>query len=238
MFEDSLIESGRKLRTKRGVTTSISFLLELGLVALLVLLPLLFTKALPKAQMMTSVALPPPPPRAAAVPRAARQAETNFAHGQLRIPTRIPEHVVKVEDEVRVAPSIAVSNGLGDSQAGQMNGVLRSILNSSAAAIPKVATPKRAIVSSGVSEGMLIHKVQPPYPPLARQARIQGAVTLQAEIAKDGSIQNLRLLSGHPMLAPAALEAVKEWKYKPYILNGEPVEVETTITVKFSLAGG
>ena len=72
----------------------------------------------------------------------------------------------------------------------------------------------------------------------ARHARIQGSVLLQAEISKDGSIQNLRLISGHPMLAPAAIEAVKQWKYKPYILNGEPVEVETQITVNFTLAGG
>lgn len=85
---------------------------------------------------------------------------------------------------------------------------------------------------------MLQHRAQPMYPPLARQARIQGQVTLQAEISRDGSIQNLRLMSGHPMLAPSAIEAVKQWKYKPYILNGERVEVETTITVNFTLAGG
>jgi protein TonB len=89
-----------------------------------------------------------------------------------------------------------------------------------------------------VTQGLLIRKIQPAYPPLARQARIQGSVLLQAEISKDGSIQNLRLISGHPMLAPAAIEAVKQWKYKPYILNGEPVEVETQITVNFTLAGG
>jgi len=73
---------------------------------------------------------------------------------------------------------------------------------------------------------------------LARQARIQGTVVLQAVIGKDGSIQNLKVVSGHPMLAPAALEAVKQWRYKPYFLNGEPVEVDTTINVNFTLAGG
>jgi protein TonB len=93
-------------------------------------------------------------------------------------------------------------------------------------------------VSQGVTQGLVLHKVQPNYPPLARQARIQGSVVLQAEISKNGDIQNLRLISGHPMLGPAAIDAVKQWKYKPYILNGEPVEVETTITVNFTLAGG
>jgi protein TonB len=104
--------------------------------------------------------------------------------------------------------------------------------------VPKVATPQRVRVSQGVSQGLLIRKVQPAYPPLARQARIQGNVVLTAEISKDGSIENLRLVSGHPMLAPAAIEAVKQWKYKPYFLNGEPVEVETQVTVIFSLSGG
>ena len=85
---------------------------------------------------------------------------------------------------------------------------------------------------------MLVHQVKPTYPPLARQARIQGMVVLQAAIGKDGNIQNLKVVSGHPMLAPAALEAVKQWKYKPYFLNGEPVEVDTTINVNFTLAGG
>jgi len=88
-----------------------------------------------------------------------------------------------------------------------------------------------------MSEGDLIRKVQPSYPPLARNARIQGTVVLQAVISKQGTIENLRLLSGHPMLAPAAIDAVRQWRYRPYILNSEPVEVETQITVNFSLAG-
>jgi periplasmic protein TonB len=119
-----------------------------------------------------------------------------------------------------------------------MNGVIGGIVSSTPVAVPKVATPQRVRVSQGVTQGLLIRKVQPNYPPLARQARIQGSVLLQAEISKDGSIENLHLISGHPMLAPAAIEAVKQWKYKPYILNGEPVEVETQITVNFTLSGG
>jgi len=121
---------------------------------------------------------------------------------------------------------------------GAMNGVIGGIVSSTPVAVPKVATPQRVRVSQGVTQGLLIRKIQPNYPPLARQARIQGSVLLQAEISKDGTIENLHLLSGHPMLAPAAIEAVKQWKYKPYILNGEPVEVETQITVNFTLSGG
>ncbi len=88
-----------------------------------------------------------------------------------------------------------------------------------------------------MSEGNLVHKVQPAYPGLARSARIQGAVLLQAVISKAGSIENLKVLAGHPMLVQAAIEAVSQWRYRPYILNNEPVEVETLITVNFSLAG-
>ncbi len=88
-----------------------------------------------------------------------------------------------------------------------------------------------------MNAGDLIRKVQPEYPALARSARIQGAVVLQAVISKQGMIENLRVLTGHPMLVPAAIDAVRQWRYRPYILNGEPVEVETQVTVNFSLGG-
>lgn len=120
---------------------------------------------------------------------------------------------------------------------GQMGGVMGSIIGSASAPVPKVATPSRVRVSSGVTQGMVIRKVNPTYPQIAKTARVQGQVVLQAEISKDGSIENLRVLSGHPLLTQAALDAVKQWKYRPYILNGEPVPVETTVTVIFSLAG-
>jgi len=126
----------------------------------------------------------------------------------------------------------------GGSPGGAMNGVIGGIVRATRVAVPPVATPQRVRGSQGVTQGLLIRKIQPNYPPLARQARIEGSVLLQAEISKDGTIENLHLISGHPMLAPAAIEAVKQWKYKPYILNGEPVEVETQITVNFTLSGG
>jgi protein TonB len=90
-------------------------------------------------------------------------------------------------------------------------------------------------VSQGITRGMLIHRVEPPYPTLAQVARIQGDVVLQAIIDKDGNIQDLALVSGHPMLVKAAMEAVRQWRYHPYELNGQPVEVETTITVIFTM---
>jgi len=247
MFEDSLIESGGKLRTKRGMTTTVSFLLQAVLVGVLVLIPLLFTEALPKAQLMTFLVAPPPPPPPPPPPAAApvhivKQVQTDIVNGQLRTPTKIPEKVQMIKEDEAPPPVTSVAGVVGGVPGGvpggQMGGVIGGIISSTPVAVPKVATPQRVRVSQGVTQGLLIRKVQPAYPPLARQARIQGSVQLQAEISKDGTIENLRLISGHPMLAPAAIEAVKQWRYKPYILNGEPVEVETQITVNFTLSGG
>jgi protein TonB len=170
-----------------------------------------------------------------------KQVQTNIINNQLRTPTKIPEKVQMIKEDEAPPPvmSAGVVGGVpGGIPGGQMGGVIGGIISSTPVAVPKVATPQRVRVSQGVTQGLLIRKIQPNYPPLARQARIQGSVLLQAEISKDGSIENLHLISGHPMLAPAAIEAVKQWKYKPYILNGEPVEVETQITVNFTLSGG
>ena len=87
-----------------------------------------------------------------------------------------------------------------------------------------------------MQQANLIRKVQPVYPPLAKQANVQGAVHFTAIIGKDGTIQNLQLVSGHPLLVSAAQEAVKQWQYKPTLLNGEPVEVVTVIDVNFTLS--
>src|SRR5438270_419512 len=247
MFEDSLIESGGRLKTKRGATTMVSFIFQLVLVGILVLIPLLFTEALPKQQLMTFLVAPPPPPPPPPPPAAApvkivKQIQSDLNNGQLRTPTKIPEKVQMIKEEEAPPPTMSAGGVVGGVPGGvpggQMGGVIGGIISSTPVAVPKVATPQRVRVSQGVSQGLLIKKVQPAYPPLARQARIQGQVLLQAEISKDGSIQNLRLISGHPMLAPSAIEAVKQWRYKPYFLNGEPVEVETQITVIFSLSGG
>jgi len=103
------------------------------------------------------------------------------------------------------------------------------------AAGARIAPPDRVRVSAGVAQGLLIHQVAPVYPPEARNSRLEGVVILQAVIGKDGRIKDLRLLSGRKELAPAAIGAIQQWRYRPYLLAGNPVEVETTITVKFNL---
>ena len=244
MFEDSLLESGGRLKTKRGRTTTFAIILEIALIGVMVLMPLIFTVALPKQQLMTFLVAPPPPPPppppAAAPVKVVKQIQTDIVNGALRTPTKIPQKIQMIKED-EAPPSMAsagVVGGVpGGIPGGQMGGVIGGIISSTPVAVPKVATPQRVRVSAGVTSGLLVRKVNPVYPPLARQARISGTVVLRAVIGKDGSIQNLSLVSGHPMLAPAAIDAVKQWKYKPYLLNGEPVEVDTEIQVNFTLAG-
>jgi periplasmic protein TonB len=246
MFEDSLLESGGRLKTRRGRTTTFAIILEIALVGVMVLLPLIFTEALPKQQLMTFLVAPPPPPPppppAAAPVKIVKQIQTDIVNGALRTPTKIPQKIQMIKED-EAPPPVMASSGVvggvpGGIPGGQMGGVIGGIISSTPVAVPKVATPQRVRVSQGVSAGLLVRKVNPNYPPLARQARIQGQVILRAVISKDGSIEGLTLVSGHPMLAPAAIDAVKQWKYKPYLLNGEPVEVDTEVLVNFTLSGG
>jgi protein TonB len=246
MFEDSLLESGGRLKTKRGRTTTFAIILEIGLVGIMVLLPLIFTEALPKQQLMTFLVAPPPPPPppppAAAPVKIVKQIQTDIVNGALRTPTKIPQKIQMIKED-EAPPPVMASSGVvggvpGGIPGGQMGGVIGGIISSTPVAVPKIQTPQRIRVSQGVSQGLKVRDYKPVYPPLARQARIQGTVVLRAVIGKDGSIENLTLVSGHPMLAPAAIDAVKQWKYKPYLLNGEPVEVDTEVLVNFTLSGG
>jgi protein TonB len=109
-------------------------------------------------------------------------------------------------------------------------------MSGSPPATPDIATPQGIRVSQGVADGLAVKKVTPEYPPEARKERIQGTVLMHAMIGKAGDIVELDLVTGHPILAPAAIDAVRQWEYKPYLLNGKPLEVDTQITVNFRLA--
>lgn len=252
MFEQSLLGVNSTRRANRKLATAMSFMLQSILIGLLAIFPLMYTEALPTRELVTFLVAPapplPPPPPAAAVPKArvVREIQSDLmASGQLRTPTRIPRKVEIIKEEA--APPVMMAGGViggvpGGVPGGQLGGVIGGIISSIPKAtyvppVPKVVLPKRVRVSQGVTRGLLIRKIQPSYPTLAREARIHGTVLLQAVIAKDGTIQQLQVMSGHPMLVPAAIAAVKQWHYKPYLLNGIPVEVETTVTVNFQLAG-
>jgi protein TonB len=246
MFSDSLLEFGQQNKRKAFATTT-SFIFNCLALGVMVVMPLLFTEDLPKAQLLTFLVAPPPPPPppppAAQEVRVVRQIQTDVLNtGQLRTPSKIPQKIQMIREE-EAPPPMAATGGVvggvpGGIPGGQLGGVIGGIVSAaSAASVPKFVpvVPQRVRISQGVTKGLLVHRVEPTYPPLARSARVQGDVVLSAVIDTNGQITNLQLVSGHPMLVPAAISAVKGWRYKPYLLNGQPVEVETTITVIFSL---
>jgi protein TonB len=245
MFEDMLIDE--RIRTKRGKTTILSFTLQALLVSVLVLLPLVFTEALPTRMLETTLVAPPPPPPppppAAAASAAPRKVEDTQVKSELEVPVRIPQKVAMLRESMPNAeagsapPSTgAVVGGVsGGVEGGTIGGVMGGVLNSVGSAIPKLAAPNRVKVSSGVTQGLLMHQVKPEYPPVARNSRVEGTVVLAAVVGKDGKVKDVRVISGQPMLAQAAERAVRQWKYKPYMLNGQPVEIDTTINVNFKL---
>lgn len=247
MFEQTLLDSNKTIQSHRGASTLFSFILQCVIIAVVVLIPLMFTQALPTKELTTLLVAPPPPPppppppaATAPVHHAPVKVEDTSA---LKTPTSIPKEVkmIKEEPQQAAAPPSAVAGVVGGVPGGvaggQAGGVLGGVLSSTPAYVPPKPNVQRVRVSQGVTQGLLEKKVQPDYPPLARQARIQGSVVLRALISKTGKIENLQVVSGHPMLTASAIQAVKQWQYKPYILNGQPVEVETNITVNFTLNG-
>lgn len=240
MFSSTLTSSWDE-RSRRGLTTLTSFGLQALVVAVLLVLPLLRPQGLPLfRQLSTPISLARPlgePPAGAMRASADNTAPSNTAEIILRTPTRIPTSIPAAGDDS--PPQIGSGPYIPGPTVGTGGpGVFESVENGTRPIMPIApVTVKRPVRLSHMSEGDLVRKVVPTYPSLARSARIQGTVVLQAMISKLGTIENLRLVSGHPMLAPAAIEAVSHWRYRPYILNNEPVEVETQITVNFSLAG-
>lgn len=243
MFEDSLFASNSVSNPRRGWTALVSFFVQTLFIGALVALPLLFTEALPLTRLTECPTVPlasAPPTVEQVIPHAASPPDSNMTGNTVLLPTRIPDHIQHVVDE-GPPPEIGVPDGgvYGSPNTNNPNsGFMSSLLNNihPSVAHASVDTSKPVIVSRGVSEGLLIHQVKPAYPPIAITAHVQGEVILQAVIGKDGTIQNLHVISGHPMLIKSAVDAVQQWRYRPYMLNGEPVEVETQVRVNFTMS--
>lgn len=255
MFEQSLVLDNGV--TNKGWTFMVSLTGQFAMVGLAILAPLIVTDAIRPvqlAQILVAPSPPPPPPPAPPVesgPRMTRIPVRQFLDGIMRAPSTIPKQIAMlIEEEL---PPASASGGVqggvqGGVPGGILNGVIGSVLQHSAAAaappppppvaaktveMPKV--PTRITVGGLVQQAKAISQPIPVFPPLARQARIQGTVKLEGIIATDGRIKELKVISGHPMLIPAALEAVRRWLYRPTTLNGEPVEVVAPIDVNFIL---
>jgi len=245
MFADSLLETTWAQRTRRRWTTLSSFGLQALMIGCLLLLPFLKTVGLPSVRVLpTPVSWGTPPPAVVEVrhQNATTIVQSNLADNVLIAPREIPREVAHIE-EVEAPPQMSFNgpgvpggtgNGSRDAVWDSLNNSFRPVAPRPATAPPPVAHVFR---TSTMLEGSLIRRVQPVYPKLAITARIQGSVMLAAVISKAGTIENLQALSGRPMLIPPAIDAVSKWRYRPYILNSEPIEVETRITVNFVLDG-
>jgi protein TonB len=240
MFADSLLENSGPQRSRRGWTTLSSFGLQGVIMGLLLLLPLLRPIALPFLQPLTAPialtvphGLPPAQPQHTTVPT-----QSNMINLSLVAPRVIPDHILNVDETIAPPPFVAGGNAVpGGTGPGDFRGVPNGIGNAPAMMPAPPAPTATHLRVSRMMEGNLTRRVQPEYPSTAKMARIQGRVVLSAVISKDGNIEKVQVLSGHPLLVQSAVEAVKQWRYRPYVLNDQPVEVETQITVNFSLAG-
>jgi|SRR5271157_140760 len=243
MFDDSMLEVTWAQRSRRSWTTLTSFGLQAVVISLLLLLPLWKTVGLPTGRILpTPVSWGAPP---AAAPHVQQQrstptiAQSNLADNILIAPREVPRQVAMIE-ETSAPPQLSFNDvGVdGGTGTGSRNGVWRSLIDSVGPVAPPPAPAPivRPFRPSSLLEGSIVRRVLPIYPPLAKGAHIQGPVVLLATISKAGTIEDLHVLSGHPMLVGAAIEAVRQWRYRPYILNSEPIEVETQITVTFTLS--
>lgn len=236
MFEDATFESMGRIRTRSRGWMIAALIVNGSILLALVLIPLIYPEALPRAAMRYLMEAPPPPP--AAAPRL-RRLEQRF-HGapetnssQISVPTQIPSHIV-IDNVPEEAPPNSDIAGLGQ-ESGVPGGVGNIFRGHNTFPVVRQAPQGPAHVSSGVMSGQLVYKVTPLYPAIAVAARIEGTVVLQAMISKSGTIENLRVVSGPAMLQQAAIDAVKQWRYRPYALDGQAVEVETTVNVVFSM---
>jgi len=244
MFADAMLETSWAQRSRRSLTTVTSFGLEAVGIGLLLLLPLWRTVGLPSTRALpTPVSWGAPPPvRPVQRQHVTSVVQSNLADNVLIAPREVPHEVVMIQEavpppQVSFNTDTGVDGGTGDGRRGGVWGSLNDSLSHVAAPPVLASAPSVPVFrTSRLMEGNLIRRVQPVYPPLARSARIQGAVVLFASISKAGTIDHLRVITGHPMLVPAAIEAVSQWHYRPYILNNEPIEVETQITVNFLLS--
>ena len=253
MFEQTFVEG----KTKSTWTTLIAFGAQIVLMTVGVILPMVYYDVLPKTTLQSFLVAPPPPPPPPPPPSAPAPVKIvkviprQFDAGKLMAPKVVPKEIATIKEEELPPASSGVAGVVGGVPGGVAGGtpggVLGGIIGSvpSASVLPppppppavvKPPTPKRITIGGNVQQAKLVRQPKPTYPPLAKQARISGIVHLAAIISKDGTIQDLKVISGHPLLIPAALEAVKQWVYQPTLLNGEPVEVSTQIDVNFTLS--
>jgi protein TonB len=234
MFEDSTFETMGRIHTRSRGWMMATFALNSSILLALVIIPIIHPEMLPKLTSPIWMQSPPPVQEPRPVVRTVQMptAPSEITAQAFQVQSTIPRQPNTPGTQ---EPPTPIESG---SLAGNPNGVADADNPFNAHGThPDVrqAVPSTQHVSSGVMQGMLIDKVIPTYPAIARATRTSGAVILQATISRAGTIENLRVISGPAMLRQAALDAVKQWRYRPYMLSGQPVEVETAVEVDFTL---
>ena len=238
MFADALLDSHHQSR--RGLATLTSFGIQAIFIACLLILPLLYTQVLP--QMRSTPRLIArfgdnlPQPTVPAQPAHNGASVNTTPHIILLMQPRQISAVTTSGPEIEapnlpLGPTGSFSNG-----PGLPDGVRNALDQVAVRVTPPPTVTIKAPRVSVMMEGSLIRRVDPIYPSPAKSIRVQGTVVLAAVIGTDGSVQKLQVMSGHPMLVQSAINAVSQWRYRPYVLNGSPIEVDTRITVNFILA--
>ena len=243
MFENSLLDSSARGKTRKPAAFAISLLLQSAVLTFVAAIPFIYAEPLPSRRLMSFLIAPPSPPPPPAPPAAERTVRVIVkARPQpqpIVQPAEIPSAVARFVDPpsppIISGYAVSVPGGTGDA------GVKDLIENEIAPPLPPppIPQPHPEIIRVGgqVAAAKLISQPKPVYPMLAIKTRTQGTVRLEAVINRDGAIENLTVVSGHPLLIPAALEAVRQWRYQPTLLNGVPVEIITTVDVNFTLGG-
>ena len=247
LFVESMLENSSTKPPRRSMDFFVSVVVHGFLLAAVILIPLFFTQAMDVHQFTATLLVspphapaPPPPPAPVAVARpvATRKVALPLPN-RLIAPKIVPNHVSEapIDAAVGFVPGGGVPGGvLGGVPGGVIGGVLGGTPSDIAPPAPPAVTPKGPIrVGGEVKAPRIISRVEPVYPILAKQARIGGDVVIEAVIDTHGNVVEMRAVSGHPLLIPAAIEALRQWKYEPTILVGQPYPVRLTVTITFRL---
>ena len=233
------VESGVR-RNPFAAAGSITF--QVIVLATLIIAPLYFTQTMPQREVLLTKVYLQPPAAGGSSAAAVHAPVPTVTSKTLSTPSPVPK---RQEVTAPVQPAVTAVGVLGGVPGGVVGGAPIGVLSAVPSSphsvpvlskIPDPAPVKRIRVASRVVEANLIHDVPPQYPPEAGRARIEGAVVLLATIGTDGSVKDVRIESGLPILAQAAIDAVRQWRYKPYLIDGEPVEVDSRITINFTLS--
>jgi protein TonB len=231
MFEDSTFESSGRIRTRSRGWMIAAFIFNGSILLALVLIPLIYPEALPRqaiAFLMEAPQPPQPPPQ--------QPAHTTPSQTGVQVDTIVAPRTFPREPFIPIGPEPPAISIASNWEPGAPGGTGPVFQTQTARPVVRQEAKGPLAVSSTVEDGLLIYKRTPIYPPIGVATRAQGTVVLQATISKSGTIENLRVISGPPILQQAALDAVKTWRYRPYMLDGQPIAVETTVNVIFTLS--